>query len=120
MPLGHDEPVDLGVQDFCDKCLKCAKTCPANAIPDGDKVEVNGTLRWKADGEKCLLYWGKVGAACMICQTVCPWSKMPTAFHRTVAWTAVNIPASRRALVALDDVFYGSRFKQKPKPVWVP
>ena len=120
MPLAHDEPADLGVQDFCSKCLKCARTCPANAIPTGDKVEVNGTLRWKADAEKCLLYWGRVGAACMICQTVCPWSKSPTAFHRAVAWTAVNVPWSRRALVGLDDVFYGSRFKQKPKPVWVP
>jgi reductive dehalogenase len=120
LPLTHDEPADIGVQDFCSKCLKCSRTCPANAIPTGDKVEVNGTLRWKADAEKCLLYWGKVGAACMICQTVCPWSKMPTAFHRAVAWTAVNLPPSRQALIALDDLFYGSRFKQKPRPVWVP
>jgi reductive dehalogenase len=119
MPLAHDGPVDIGVQDFCVKCLKCARTCPANAIPAGEKVEVNGTLRWKADAEKCLLYWGRVGAACMICQTVCPWSKPPTPFHRAVAWTAVNIPSSRRALITLDDVFYGSRFKQKPKPDWV-
>ncbi len=119
MPLAHDRPADIGIQDFCSKCLKCARTCPAGAIPTGGKVEVNGTLRWKVDAEKCLLYWEKAGAACMICQTVCPWSKPPTAFHRAVAWTAVNIPASRRALVALDDVFYGSRFKQGPRPAWV-
>jgi reductive dehalogenase len=120
MPLRHDEPAEIGIQDFCNKCLKCARTCPAKAIPDGDKVEVNGTLRYKADAEKCLLYWGKVGAACMICQTICPWSKPPTAFHRTVAWTAVNLPWSRRVLVTLDDVFYGRKFVQKPKPQWVP
>jgi reductive dehalogenase len=120
MPLRHDEPADIGIQDFCNKCLKCARTCPANAISAGAKVEVNGTLRWKADAEKCLLYWGKVGAACMICQTICPWSKPPTAFHRAVAWTAVNAPWSRKALVTLDDVFYGSKFVKKPKPEWMP
>lgn len=120
MPLSHDEPVDLGVQDFCSKCLKCARACPANAIPMGDRVEVNGTLRWKADAERCLLYWGKIGAACMICQTICPWSKPPTSFHRLVAHMAVNIPWLRRGLVVMDDVFYGAEFKRKPKPGWLP
>ena len=119
MPLAHDEPVDIGVQDFCEKCRKCARTCPANAIPVGDRVEVNGTLRWAADAEKCLLYWGRIGAACMICQTVCPWSKPPTAFHRGVAWAAVNLSWTRRTLIAMDDVFYGAAFGQKPAPEWV-
>lgn len=119
MPLAHDEPADIGVQDFCDKCLKCARTCPADAIPAGGKVEVNGTLRYKADAEKCLLYWGRVGAACMICQTVCPWSKPPTPLHRAVAWTAVNVAWSRKSLAVLDDVFYGSRFVRKRGPEWI-
>ncbi|HER43068.1 MAG TPA: hypothetical protein ENO08_01240, partial [Candidatus Eisenbacteria bacterium] len=29
MPLEHDGPIDIGMQDFCEKCRKCATNCPA-------------------------------------------------------------------------------------------
>jgi len=81
LPLATDKPVDLGIQEFCEKCLKCAKNCPVRAIPTGDKVVVRGVEKWQLDAEKCLLYWGSQGGACAICQVVCPWSKPPTRFH---------------------------------------
>ena len=119
MPLEHDSPVDIGVQDFCERCLKCAKNCPAGAIPYGSKVIANGAKKWKMDPEKCLLYWAKVGAACMICQVVCPWSKAPSLFHRTVAHIASKWGSMTPALVLGDDLFFGKRYKRRPKREWM-
>jgi hypothetical protein len=30
LPLIPDKPIDFGVQDFCEKCLKCAVNCPSD------------------------------------------------------------------------------------------
>jgi reductive dehalogenase len=119
LPLRHDEPVDIGVQDFCERCLKCARNCPAGAIPEGAKTPVRGISKWQIDPEKCLLYWSKIGAACFICQVVCPWSKAPSLFHKAIAHVASKAPWLARPLVAGDDLFYGSRYKGRPKPDWV-
>ena len=54
LPLAHDDPVDIGVQRFCDDCLKCARNCPVGAIPEGAKTEVRGIRKWQMDPEKCL------------------------------------------------------------------
>ena len=118
LPLAVDRPVDLGVQDYCEKCLKCAENCPPRAIPFGDKTEVRGIMKWKVDEVKCLLYWGSQGAACGICQVVCPWSKPRTPFHRLVAEVATRVPWSRRLLTRADDLVYGARYKARPYPAW--
>lgn len=118
LPLALDRPVDLGVQDFCTKCLKCATTCPPGAIPRGDKVVVRGVRKWQIDPEKCLLYWNHLDSGCTICQTVCPWSKPFTLPHRLVAQIAVNVPPARRALVWADDLVYGRRYRQARPPGW--
>jgi reductive dehalogenase len=118
MPLALDPPVDLGVQDFCSKCLKCATTCPSGAIPKGNKVIVRGVRKWQIDPVKCLLYWGHLGSACAICQTVCPWSKPPTLPHGLVARIAFNVPFARRFLVWADDLIYGAEFRPAPPPAW--
>ena len=119
MPLAHDGPVDIGIQDFCDKCRKCATNCPAHAIPDGGKTLVRGVRKWKLDEEACLLYWGRAGYTCGICQAVCPWTKPRNPFHRFVASIAVHFPFMRRFLVRGDDVVYGARFRPKPLPFWL-
>jgi reductive dehalogenase len=118
LPLEVDKPVDLGVQDYCEKCLKCAENCPPRAIPSGGKVEVGGVMKWKIDAERCLLYWGSQGAACGICQVVCPWSKPDTPFHRLVAEVATRVPWSRRFLTKADDLVYGAAYRPKPYPPW--
>jgi reductive dehalogenase len=118
LPLALDSPVDLGVQHFCDTCLKCAATCPSGAIPREDKVVVRGVRRWQIDPEKCLLYWGHLGSACTICQAVCPWSKPRTFLHRVVAQIAFNVPAAHTFLAWADDVVYGEEFRPARSPAW--
>ncbi len=118
LPLAVDGPVNLGVQDFCARCLKCAVNCPAGAIPRGDKVVVRGVRKWQIDPVKCLLYWGYLGSACAICQTICPWSKPPTLPHRIVAQIAFHVPSARRFLIWADDLVYGARFRPAPPPAW--
>ena len=119
MPLEHDEPVDIGMQDFCSKCMKCATNCPAQAITPGEKTTVRGVRRWKLDEEACLLYWGRAGYTCGICQAVCPWTKPRNLLHRFVAAIAVHVPFMRRVLVWGDDIVYGARFRPKPLPFWL-
>ena len=119
MPLAYDGPVDIGMQDFCTKCMKCATNCPSGAISQGDKIDVRGVRKWKIDPEACLLYWGKTGYTCSICQTVCPWTKPENLFHRSVATMAVNVPWLRKALVLGDDIVYGARFRPAQLPEWL-
>jgi reductive dehalogenase len=119
LPLEHDAPVDAGIQGFCERCLKCARTCPAAAIPSGDRTVVRGVKKWQIDPERCLAYWSRVGAACMVCQTVCPWSKPPNLFHKTVAHIASKAPWLTQALVFGDDLFYGKHFERKNEPGWM-
>jgi reductive dehalogenase len=119
MPLEHDAPVDIGVQEFCRRCLKCARNCPAGAIPEGPKIVVRGVRKWQMDPEKCLLYWSKVGAACLVCQIVCPWTKDPSLLHRAVADIAARAPWTAPALVLADDLFFGRNHQRRSKPDWV-
>lgn len=118
LPLEHDAPVDIGVQEFCERCLKCARMCPAGAIPQGPKTVTRGVRKWQMDAEKCLMYWSKVGAACLVCQLVCPWTKPPSLLHRAVAHFASKAPWTARALVLADDVFFGRTYKRQPRPDW--
>jgi reductive dehalogenase len=118
LPLALDPPVDLGVQDFCTKCNKCAVNCRSGAIPKGDPVVVRGVRKWQIDPVKCLLYWAHLGSACTICQVVCPWSKPPRPFHRFVAQIAIHVPRARRFLVWGDDLVYGARFRPAGAPEW--
>ena len=118
MPLSRDKPIDMGVQDFCSKCLKCARACPAGAIPMGEKVVERGVRKWVIDREKCLLFWSRIGSACAICQAACPWSKPPTLFHRSIGWVAEHVPLSRRFLAWADDLFYGKRPRPGRPPSW--
>lgn len=119
MPLAHDRPVDIGMQDFCEKCRKCADNCPAGAIPKGEKSVVRGVRKWRIDPEACLQYWGRAGYTCSICAAVCPWTKPRNVLHRTVAAAAAHLPWIRRALVLGDDIVYGKRPRPKPVPPWL-
>ncbi len=119
MELEYDEPVDLGIQDFCGKCKKCAVNCPSGAIEAGEKTVVRGISKWQINPEACLQYWGRTGYTCAICQAVCPWTKPQNLFHRFVAAMAVNVPRIRRVLVLGDDIVYGAKFRPKRVPSWL-
>lgn len=112
LPLEVDKPIDFGLQDFCDKCRKCARECPAQAIPYGDKVLYNGYEIWKPDLEKCTKYrvTNPKGSACGRCMKMCPWNKEGLMQHRLAMWAAIKLPWSRRFLIWLDDALrYGKR-----------
>jgi len=120
LPLAADRPMDFGLQDFCAKCGKCARECPAGAISRGGKVNHNGYERWPVDIQKCtaMRVGNQHGSGCGTCIKVCPWNKPFTPFHRAVNWAIRNFSAVRRPAIWLDDVFgYG---KPKPALKWWP
>ena len=74
LPLVPDEAIDIGVEDFCKVCRKCANTCPTNSISTEGKQVVNGVEKYKINWETCyrlrphvMEYWD----ICMTCVAVC-------------------------------------------------
>jgi len=114
MPLLPDKPIDFGVQKFCSVCDKCARECPCQAIPYGDKVIFNGYETWKPDSERCTMYRATniKGSACGRCVKTCPLSKDTTwdgpLLHQVGSWLGVNAMWAKPILaplaVWLDDV----------------
>jgi len=119
LPLVPDKPVDIGVDDFCSICKKCAVCCPSHSIPvEKDKAVVNGLLRWKLNDETCFDYWGKIGTDCNICMRVCPWSHARTFPHKLIVMLITRNRLARRIFSVMDDIFYGKKPKVKPEPQW--
>ncbi len=96
MPLVPDRPIDFGLQYFCSNCLKCARECPCDAIPFGDKIMFNGYEMWKPDVERCTRYrlTNSKGSACGRCMKTCPLNKVVDAdgpvLTRIASWCGVN------------------------------
>ena len=118
LPLIPDRPVDIGVEDFCRVCKKCAHCCPSKSISLDAPQEVNGTLRWKLNAETCFDYWGRIGTDCCLCMRVCPWSHPRTQPHRLITELVVRNRIARRIFPPMDDLFYGKKPKSAPPPKW--
>lgn len=119
LPLIPDKPVDIGVEDFCKICKKCAVSCPSKSIPlEKDQTVINGLRRWKLNAETCFDYWGKVGTDCNVCMRVCPWSHARTFPHKIILGLITRNSIARRLFSIMDDVFYGKRPKAKASPKW--
>jgi reductive dehalogenase len=118
LPLAPDKPVDIGVDDFCEVCKKCATACPSRSIPLDEKVVVNGSLRWKINDQTCFDYWGHTGTDCNICMRVCPWSHDRTLPHRLIVESTTRNKFARRIFTVMDDIFYGRNPKAKVGPDW--
>ena len=105
LPLAPDQPIDFGLQDFCEKCNKCARECPCQAIPYGGKIMFNGYEMWKPDVEKCARYriLNAAGSMCGRCMKTCPWNIEGVLAERPFLWAAMNLPFTRRWLAKLDD-----------------
>jgi len=119
LPLVPDKPVDLGVEGFCERCLKCADSCPSRSIPHGEKKLSNGIERWKLNEETCFDYWGKVGTDCSVCMGVCPFSRPDRPLHRFVRWFIRRSPLARRVFPHLDNLIYGRKWRPREVPDWV-
>jgi reductive dehalogenase len=105
LPLQWDQPIDFGLQDTCNKCMKCARECPCSAISFGDKVMFNGYEMWKPDVERCTRYrvTNPHGSACGRCMKTCPYNHEGLLAHRALLWAAIHLPWTRRWIVRLDD-----------------
>ena len=119
LPLIPDSPANLGIEDFCTKCTKCADACPSGAISKDGKKEINGIKIWKQDVYKCFRYWNSKGVSCTICRRVCPWSKPRTILHQSVSTMAQRIPSLRSFLIHADDIVYGKKPRYHPPPKWL-
>jgi ferredoxin len=118
LPLIVDQPVDIGVQDFCRRCKLCADACPSKAIPFGEKVQVRGVLKWQLDPLKCYPYWSKAGTDCGICIASCPWSQPNVWYHRIAASWASRSDLGRIILLWLYPLLYGT-YRPDPSPSWI-
>jgi len=107
LPLTLDKPVKLGIQDFCQKCQKCARNCPAQAIPYGEKAEENGVFKWVLNREECYRFWRKAGTDCAVCIFVCPYSKPDNLFHNLIRKITSKSSFAQSLSVWGDDFFYG-------------
>ncbi len=128
MPLEVDKPIDFKLQYFCSNCLKCARECPCDAIPYGDKVMFNGYEIWKPDVERCTSYrlTNAGGAACGRCMKTCPLNKVVDRdgpiVTRIASWCGVNAmwlkPFLVPIAVKLDDILGHGRIN-KIKKWWL-
>ena len=95
-PMEVDKPIDFRLQYFCDNCLKCARECPCDAIPWGNKVMFNAYEMWKIDAERCTRYrlTNSKGAACGRCMKTCPLNKVVDMdgplVTRMASWLGIN------------------------------
>ena len=64
-------------------------------------------LRWAIDFETCYRYWNMIGTDCASCMRVCPYSHPDSAAHNLVRVAIRKSASARRAMVWLDDLFYG-------------
>ena len=121
LPLIPDQRDDdtSGI-DFCRICQKCAETCPGQSIPTGDRAEIDGASRWRINADSCFRYWNRVGTDCARCMAVCPYSHPNNPVHNLVRWTVRRSGAARRAVLWMDDVFYGRKPAPRPAPGWIP
>jgi reductive dehalogenase len=86
MPLVADKPLDIGVEDFCKICRKCASNCPTNSITFGPKIVYNGIEKYKINWLTCYKIRPFVAdhyGSCLTCVAVCPFTK-PDAWWRRV------------------------------------
>lgn len=105
MPQAHDDPIDFGLQRFCESCNKCARECPAGAITAGPKLMFNGYEIWKSDSQKCTTYrvTNAAGAMCGRCMKTCPWNLEGLLAEKPFRWAAMHVPGAARWLARLDD-----------------
>ena len=121
LPLIPDQRADdTSVIDFCRICKKCAENCPSRSIPFDDRQEIDGGLRWRIHPDSCFRYWNLMGTDCGVCMAVCPYSHPNNLPHNLVRWSLRQSGLARRAMLRMDDLFYGRKPPPRRLPAWVP
>ncbi|TKJ30849.1 hypothetical protein CEE39_07770 [bacterium (candidate division B38) B3_B38] len=119
LPLVPDKPILFGVQDFCQRCRKCADNCPSKAISPDKKKVIRGIEKWEFDPEKCFAYWNSVGTDCALCIHTCPFSKPDNLLHRAIRYAIDKSVVARQLSVWMDDLFYGRTPRSEAYPTFI-
>ncbi|MBA7632035.1 3-chloro-4-hydroxyphenylacetate reductive dehalogenase [subsurface metagenome] len=119
IPLVPDVPLSLGIQEFCQRCQKCARNCPAQAIPDGEISEESGVMKWVLNREECYRFWRKSGTDCAMCIYVCPYSKPDNSFHNFIRKMAERSSFAQSLSIRADDLFYGRSPRKRISPLGI-
>jgi epoxyqueuosine reductase len=88
LPMEVDNPIDIGVKEFCKKCKICAERCPTGAISHDEHPGVEfGYRRWRIRDDLCFKTWASVAQShprgCRICLAVCPYTRKNNWLHAT-------------------------------------
>lgn len=126
LPLEPGAPKLWGVTEFCNVCKKCATTCPAQAIPAGERsfepagiFNNRGVLMWQLDHMKCYEYWSKIGTNCGICIRVCPFNKSKHWGHSLARWSIRRRNRNVDSFIARLDDWLGYGKFRKPGEFWL-
>jgi reductive dehalogenase len=124
LPLVPDAPIEFGVTEFCNVCMKCADMCPSKSISKGERIpsvgsrsQIANTIKWEMNPESCQLHWFRGGKDCATCLSVCPYNKVNTWPHRAVRWFSDNVRWLDSFYVKMDDVFGYGKLKN-PSNFW--
>ncbi|MFW6131176.1 MAG: 4Fe-4S dicluster domain-containing protein [Candidatus Aminicenantaceae bacterium] len=112
LPLETDKKRSKGMLNFCEKCKKCVLNCPSRAIPEGEKKEDRGALKWSINREECYKFWRKIGTDCSLCIHVCPYSKPNNLFHNIIRFLTAYSSFFQTISVWGDSFFYGKYLKR--------
>jgi len=115
LPIAPDKRISFGVREFCKTCKKCARECPAEAIPFDDDYNQPqcpsnnpGVDKWYVDVWKCYKFWQEDGTGCGICLRACPFSKPKSWLHDVVKGVSATTPIFNSFFISLDDMMgYG-------------
>lgn len=128
LPLALDKPIDFGLQEFCRRCKKCARACPANALSMDDDpswepkgaYSTPGKKVWYDDCERCIRFIGSTHLYCGACLGACTWTKdNKTALHSVSRAMGAKVPSLARFMVFMDDLFgYGLVPEHKLNDWW--
>lgn len=117
LELEIDEPIDFGLEDFCNMCKKCSFICPSQSLTNEPKFDINGNYNWTIDAETCYTKWRYLGTDCGMCLSICPFSQDLDTIKNTV--TFKDNPQLIKE--ALDE--YKKKYKNRPfapgNPDWM-
>jgi len=72
LPLEVDAPLVAGIADFCTKCTRCVRLCPAGAIPF-EKSTQRGLTKFYIDLNRCVPYFLET-EGCGVCIAQCTYT----------------------------------------------
>ncbi|MDD5205223.1 MAG: reductive dehalogenase domain-containing protein [Desulfobacterales bacterium] len=112
LPLIPDEPIDIGVADFCSMCTRCYDYCPTRAIPI-EKIDYMGVNKytqnfWRCRRSTIVGIPNLVDAStCTLCRDVCPFVKDTKYLGNKIGRIMVGRShIGRKFLINLDYLLY--------------